>query len=181
MTGIGQVLPEKTWREREKKKKVSIYWELVGIKYCAEFSVNNVLNHHCLPLTDKGRLGNCDKELLSGAPQLVSGKAGIWSQAIWLHSYHSLCSAASSKWLLTFPLLFSSISHFYIISKAIFHLQLLQNIAYISHVVQYILEPILHPIVCTLGSFFYVTTCSFLRGIFFFFNFKLFIFVSSYI
>ena len=32
---------------------------------------------------------------------------------------------------------------FYAISKGSFHLQLLQNIGYISHVVQYILWPIL--------------------------------------
>ena len=38
---------------------------------------------------------------------------------------------------------------FYTILKVAFHLQLLQNIGYIPHVVQYILEPILHPIVCT--------------------------------
>ena len=33
--------------------------------------------------------------------------------------------------------------------KVTFHLQLLQNIGYISRVVQYILEPIVHPVVCT--------------------------------
>ena len=33
-----------------------------------------------------------------------------------------------------------------------FHLQLLQNIGYIPHVVQYILEPILHPLVCVSHS-----------------------------
>ena len=38
---------------------------------------------------------------------------------------------------------------FYIILKVTFHLQLLQNIGYILCFVQYILEPILHAIVCT--------------------------------
>ena len=33
--------------------------------------------------------------------------------------------------------------------KVTFHLQLLQNNGYIAYVVQYILQPILHPIVCT--------------------------------
>ena len=33
--------------------------------------------------------------------------------------------------------------------KVTFHLQLFQNIGYIPCVVQYILEPILHPVVCT--------------------------------
>ena len=37
---------------------------------------------------------------------------------------------------------------FYTILKVTFHLQSLQNIGYIFHVVQYILEPILHPTVC---------------------------------
>ena len=87
---------------------------------CTEFSVNNVLNYHCLPLTDEDRLGNCDKALLSDAPQPMSGEVGIWSQAIWPHSYYSLCSATSSKWLLSFPLLSSLISYFYIISKGYF-------------------------------------------------------------
>ena len=32
--------------------------------------------------------------------------------------------------------------------KVTFHLQLLQNIGYIPHVVQHILEPILHPVAC---------------------------------
>ena len=32
--------------------------------------------------------------------------------------------------------------------KVILHLQLLQNIDFIPHVVQYILELILHPIIC---------------------------------
>ena len=36
--------------------------------------------------------------------------------------------------------------------KVIFHLQLLQNISYIPCVVQYILEPILYPIVYTFHS-----------------------------
>ena len=38
--------------------------------------------------------------------------------------------------------------NFYIILKVIFLFQLLQNFGYIPHVVQYILEPILHPAVC---------------------------------
>ena len=33
--------------------------------------------------------------------------------------------------------------------KVTFHLQLLQNIGYIPHVIHYILEPVLHPTVCT--------------------------------
>ena len=37
---------------------------------------------------------------------------------------------------------------FYLILKTTFHLQLLQNIGYITHVVQYILELILYPIIC---------------------------------
>ena len=44
------------------------------------------------------------------------------------------------------------ISYFYTILKVTFHLQLLQNIGYIPHFVQYILEPILHPTVCTSHS-----------------------------
>ena len=36
--------------------------------------------------------------------------------------------------------------------KVTFYLQLLQNIGYIPHIVQYILQPILHPIVCTSHS-----------------------------
>ena len=36
----------------------------------------------------------------------------------------------------------------YIILKVIFLSQLLQNFGYIPHVVQYILEPMLHPAVC---------------------------------
>ena len=154
-------------REREREKIVSIYWELVGIRCCTEFSANNVLNHHCLPLTDKGRLGNCDKELLSDTPQLGSGEAGIWSQAIWLHSYYSLCSAASSKWSLTFPLLFSLISYFYIISKGYFPFTVITK-HWLYFPCCTIHPGTLHPIVCTLGSFFYVTTCSLLQGIFFF-------------
>ena len=45
---------------------------------------------------------------------------------------------------------FKSLNYFvfYTILKVTFHLQLLQNIGYIPHVVQYILEPILYPIVC---------------------------------
>ena len=44
--------------------------------------------------------------------------------------------------------IFALLLKFYTILKVTFHLQSLQNIGYIFHVVQYILEPILHPIVC---------------------------------
>ena len=43
-------------------------------------------------------------------------------------------------------------SNFYIILKVTLHLQLLQNIEYIPHIVQYILEPIL-------TFFFYLKDC----------------------
>ena len=46
----------------------------------------------------------------------------------------------------------SIFSFLYTTLKVTFHLQLLQNIGYITCVVQYILEPILHPIVCTSPS-----------------------------
>ena len=99
LTNVSKVLPEETWRE---KTIVSIYWELVGIRCCPEIFTYNRLYYHCLPFTVKG---NCDMELLSSPPKLVSGRAGIGTQAIWLQSHYSLCYAASSKWWLTFPFL----------------------------------------------------------------------------
>ena len=44
---------------------------------------------------------------------------------------------------------FFLIKNFYTILSIIFYLQLLPNIEYIPCVVQYILEPILYPMVCT--------------------------------
>ena len=50
--------------------------------------------------------------------------------------------------------------YFYTILKVTFYLQLLQNIDYIPCVVQYILEPILYPIVCISPSLFPLVTTS---------------------
>ena len=47
-------------------------------------------------------------------------------------------------------LLFILSNLFNAILKVTFYLQLLQNIAFIVHIVQYILESILHPVVCPL-------------------------------
>ena len=76
----------------------------------------------------------------------------FWTSILCLHLFLGFPSMPHSVFrALALPrvcLFYFNFKKIYTILKVTFHLQLLQNIGYIPHVGQYILGPILHPVVC---------------------------------
>lgn len=87
-----------TWRNLERKNNGIHVLRTCKYGCCPEFFINNKLHNYCLLLTDKDRWGNWDKELPSDSPKVGSGKAGTWTQAVWLQSPSSLWPSALA-WL----------------------------------------------------------------------------------